>query len=230
MLLFVGTVYDFVPNFWKRCCKYKHKCVLLKYCLSWCILLYFTTLWPLKEGETLKRKNLSIVQIKLIQIQLEQIEFVRKNLLLATLSSSWMLLSIEAGEMESCLGGWIFEFSSGNFPPGCPPLPLLFLWWWCSAATDEAGDWSAPPANGGEDEGVPGDPVNHILVKSLCLYSLPRGTQKYVLTFLSTIIPNCNSHRTQDGRPFKKSCQTNWIFLLIYHVCPIIHWIDYWIL
>ena len=81
-------------------------------------------------------------------------------LLFATLSSSCMLLSMEAGEIEPCRStwGWIFEFSSGNFPPGCPPLPLLFR----GCATDEAGA-------GGEDEGVPGDPVNHILVKSLCL-------------------------------------------------------------
>ena len=79
-----------------------------------------------------------------------------RSLLFAVRStSSWMLESIEAGEMDSCRSeiGAILEFSSGNLPPELPPFPLLLPRRRCGAT-------------GGEDEGVPGDPENHSLVKS----------------------------------------------------------------
>ena len=65
-------------------------------------------------------------------------------LLLLDRSSSCILLSIEAGEIESWRSTWaaMLEFSSGSLPP-FPPFR--------GCATDDKDA-------GGDDEGVPGDP------------------------------------------------------------------------
>lgn len=62
-----------------------------------------------------------------------------------------MLLSMEAGEMESCRSTRLamLEFSSGNFWPFPPPLPPLMLLF-------------RTPDEGGEHEGEPGEPENMI--------------------------------------------------------------------
>ena len=75
---------------------------------------------------------------------------------------------MEAGERDSCrsTSAAIFEFSSGNLTPEWvllvlpPPFPPLWL-----LALRECKVGGATDDVGGEDEGVPGDPENHTLVK-----------------------------------------------------------------
>ena len=80
---------------------------------------------------------------------------------------------MEAGERDSCrsTSAAMLEFSSGNLTPEwvlllCwllvlpPPFPPLWL-----LAFRECRVGGATHDVGGEDEGVPGDPENHKLIK-----------------------------------------------------------------